>query len=76
MYYPGICVDVLRKITSYLNQDNLSPGRDVNSRRPEYEVSVLTKEDVSHGNGKAGVLKLFSSTICVIVLIFRQRAHA
>jgi hypothetical protein len=40
-YYPGICLEGLRKITKILSQDSLSKGRDLNSGPPECEVEVL-----------------------------------
>jgi hypothetical protein len=43
-YYPGICLEGLRKTTKNLSQDNRSPGRDLNPGPPEYEgvFSVLS----------------------------------
>jgi hypothetical protein len=41
-YYPGIRLEGLRKTTKILNQDSLSPGRDLNPGPPEYEAGVLT----------------------------------
>jgi hypothetical protein len=40
-YYPGICLEGLRKTTKNLTQDNRSPGRDLNPGPPEYEAGVL-----------------------------------
>jgi hypothetical protein len=37
-YYPGISLEGLRKTTENLSQDNLSPGRDLNSGPLEYEA--------------------------------------
>jgi hypothetical protein len=42
MYYPGIRLDRLRKITKTLCQDSRSLGQDSNPGPPEYEVGVLT----------------------------------
>jgi hypothetical protein len=41
-YYPGICMEVLRKITKDLNQGNWSPGLDLKPRFPKYEAEVTT----------------------------------
>jgi hypothetical protein len=41
-YYPGICVEGLRKTMKNLSQDSRSPGRDLNPGHPEYEAGVLT----------------------------------
>jgi hypothetical protein len=41
-YYPSIYVEGLRKTTKNLSQNNLSPGRDVNSGPPKYEAGVST----------------------------------
>jgi hypothetical protein len=39
---PGICLEVLRKNTKKLSQDNRPPGRDVNPRPTEYRAGILT----------------------------------
>jgi hypothetical protein len=41
-YYPGICLEGLRKATKNFSQDSRSPGRDLNSGPPEYEAGMLT----------------------------------
>jgi hypothetical protein len=41
-YYPGICLDGLRKTTESLIQDSRSPDRDLNPGPPEYEAGALT----------------------------------
>jgi hypothetical protein len=41
-YYPGICLEGLRKTTKNLSQNNQFPGRDFNPGPPEYEIRVLT----------------------------------
>jgi hypothetical protein len=41
-YYPGICLEGLRKNTENISQDSQSPGRDLNLRPPKYEAGVLT----------------------------------
>jgi hypothetical protein len=35
-YYPGICLQKLRKVTINLSQDSWCPGRDSNGAPPEY----------------------------------------
>jgi hypothetical protein len=40
-YYPGICLEGLRKTTKNIGQDSRSPGPDLNSGPPEYEAGVL-----------------------------------
>jgi hypothetical protein len=40
--YPVICLDGLGKITKTLNQDSMSPCRDLNPEHPEYETGALT----------------------------------
>jgi hypothetical protein len=41
-YYPGLCLEGLRKTTRNLRQDSWSPSRDLNPEPPEHEVGVLT----------------------------------
>jgi hypothetical protein len=41
-YYPGICLERLKKTMKTLSQDSRSPGRDLNPEPPEYEARVLT----------------------------------
>jgi hypothetical protein len=41
-YYPGTCLQGLRKTTDNLSQDSRFPGRDLNLEPPEYEAGVLT----------------------------------
>jgi hypothetical protein len=41
-YCPQICSEVLRKITTMLNQDSWSPDQDLNLGPPEYLSGVLT----------------------------------
>jgi hypothetical protein len=41
-YYPGICLEELRKTMKDLSQDSRSPGRDLKPGTPEYEAGVLT----------------------------------
>jgi hypothetical protein len=41
-YYPGSCLEGLRKSTKTLSLDSRSPGRDLNLGPPEYEAAVLT----------------------------------
>jgi hypothetical protein len=43
-YYPGIYLEGLRKATIILNQDSLSPGRDLNLGPSEYEAGVLATQ--------------------------------
>jgi hypothetical protein len=43
-YFPGICLEGVRKTTKYLSQDNRSLGRDLNLGPPEYEAGVLTTQ--------------------------------
>jgi hypothetical protein len=37
-YYPGICLEGLRRTTKNLSHDSRYSGQDLNSRPPEYEV--------------------------------------
>jgi hypothetical protein len=39
-YYAGIYLAGLRRTKKGVNQDNLSPGRDLNTGIPEYEAGV------------------------------------
>jgi hypothetical protein len=41
-YYPGICLEGLRKATKTLSQDSRSASRDLNPGPSEYEAGVLT----------------------------------
>jgi hypothetical protein len=41
-YYPGICLEGLRKTTKCLGQDSWSLGQDLNPEPPEYEAGMLT----------------------------------
>jgi hypothetical protein len=41
-YYPGICLEGLRKITKNLSQDNQCQGTDMNPGPSEHEVGVST----------------------------------
>jgi hypothetical protein len=41
-YYPGICLEGLRKTMKNLSQDSRSPGRDLNPGPLEYEAGVVT----------------------------------
>jgi hypothetical protein len=41
-YYPGICLEELRKTTRNLTQDSRSPYRDLNLGPPKYEAGVIT----------------------------------
>jgi hypothetical protein len=43
-YYPGICLEGLRKIMENLNQDSQSMGRDLNSGPPEHKAGMLTTQ--------------------------------
>jgi hypothetical protein len=38
--YSGICLEVLRKTSKYLNQNSRSPITDLNPGSPEYERDV------------------------------------
>jgi hypothetical protein len=40
-YYPGICLETLRKTLKNISQDNLSPGWVLNPRTPNCEAGVL-----------------------------------
>jgi hypothetical protein len=40
-YYPGICLDGLRKIMENLNHNSRYPGRDLNTRSPECGAGAL-----------------------------------
>jgi hypothetical protein len=40
-YYPGLCLEGLRKTSKNIGQDSRSPGQDLNSGPPEYETGVL-----------------------------------
>jgi hypothetical protein len=40
-YYPGICLEGLRKATKNASQNNRSAGRDLNPGPPVYEAEVL-----------------------------------
>jgi hypothetical protein len=40
-YYPGICLEGLRKTTKKTRQYIRSPGRDLNPGPPEYEVGEI-----------------------------------
>jgi hypothetical protein len=40
-YYPGIPLEVLRKITKNLSQDGRCSGRDLNPAAPEYKAGML-----------------------------------
>jgi hypothetical protein len=42
-YYPGICMEGLRKTTKPLSRDSRSPGRDLNPGPPEYEGVLITR---------------------------------
>jgi hypothetical protein len=39
-YYPGICVEKLRKTIKNLSQDSWSLSRDLNSGLPEYKANA------------------------------------
>jgi hypothetical protein len=41
-YYPGICLEGLRKGTKSLSQDSRSPGRDFKPGFPKYKAGMLT----------------------------------
>jgi hypothetical protein len=41
-YYPGICLEGLRRTTKPLIQDSRYPGRDMNPGPPEYEAALFT----------------------------------
>jgi hypothetical protein len=41
-YYPGICLEELKKTTKTLSKDSRSPGSDLIPGPPEYEEGVLT----------------------------------
>jgi hypothetical protein len=41
-YYPGICLEGLRKVTKYRSEDNQSAGTGLNTGTPKYEAGVLT----------------------------------
>jgi hypothetical protein len=41
-FFPGICLEGLRKNTENLNQDSSSPDRDLNPEHPKYKAGVLT----------------------------------
>jgi hypothetical protein len=53
-YYPGICLEGLRKITNNISQDSLSPGRDLNLGPPKYEG--VNHSTTTFGNSLATVL--------------------
>jgi hypothetical protein len=40
-YYPGICLEGLRKTTKKLSQDSQSPDRDLKPGPPKYEAGVV-----------------------------------
>jgi hypothetical protein len=56
-YYPGICLERLRKTTKNLSQDIPSMGRDLNAGPPEYEVGVLTNRPRLSVHGSFVVLR-------------------
>jgi hypothetical protein len=41
-YYPGVCLENLRKTMKNLSQDSRSPGQDLDPGPPKYEAGVLT----------------------------------
>jgi hypothetical protein len=40
-YYPGVCLEGLKKTTKSLSQDSRSLGRDLKPGPPEYEAQML-----------------------------------
>jgi hypothetical protein len=55
-YYPGICLEGLRKTTKNLSQDSQSLGQDLNPGPPKYNAGVLTTQprhstSVCHSSG-------------------------
>jgi hypothetical protein len=44
LYYPGICLERLRKTTKHVSHNSRSPDRDLNPEPPEYEVGKLTTQ--------------------------------
>jgi hypothetical protein len=56
-YYPGICLEGLRKTMKNLSQNSRCPNRYLNPGPPEYEAGVLTTQPrglvtALHNNGK------------------------
>jgi hypothetical protein len=47
-YYPGIPLEVLRKITKNLSQDGRCSGRDLNLAASEYKAGMLYKSSTQH----------------------------
>jgi hypothetical protein len=43
-YYPGTCLEGLRKTAKNLGQDIRSPDRDLKPEPPEYETGELTSQ--------------------------------
>jgi hypothetical protein len=41
-YYPGICLEGLRKTTKSFSENSRFPGRDLNAGPSVYEAGVLT----------------------------------
>jgi hypothetical protein len=41
-YYPGICLERMRKTTENLSQDSQSPGQDLKMGPTKYEAGLLT----------------------------------
>jgi hypothetical protein len=42
-YFPGICLEGLKKAIKEFSQDSRSPGRDLKSRPPESEGVITTQ---------------------------------
>jgi hypothetical protein len=45
-YYPGICLEELKKTTGHLSHDSRFPGRDLNTEPPTFEGCELLGHDV------------------------------
>jgi hypothetical protein len=41
-YYPGSCLEGLRKTAKTLSQNSWSPGPDLNQKLSKYEAGMLT----------------------------------
>lgn len=66
VYYPGICVDELRKSKKNLNLDIQLSGRDMNPGHPEYEArdfrSVSVDVTISH--------RFINMTLCKLYRVY------
>jgi hypothetical protein len=73
-HYTGILLERLRKATNKLSQDRLSPGRDLNTGLPEYEVRTFFSICGWHTHMKEEFNFYIAYTyFCVLIVIFSDR---